>query len=297
VKILVLGAAGMMGHMACRVLSENHQVTGTIRGELSPDAPLGHLVARDRILDDVDVLDPVALDRAIASTEPDVVLNCVGIVKQLAAAKDAIASIECNSLLPHRLAVVCRENGARLVHLSTDCVFSGREGGYGLDTIPDPVDLYGRSKLLGETSVEEGLTIRTSIVGRQLSGASSFFEWILSNRGGRVRGFEKAIYTGLTTMALSRLIERVLVEQPSLSGVWQVASAPVTKLDLIRRLDALLGLGLEIEPDTDFECDRSLDGTGFEAVTGLRVPSWDAMLADFAADQGAYAWRDGGQLA
>jgi dTDP-4-dehydrorhamnose reductase len=296
VRILVLGAAGMMGHMACRVLGEDHEVIGTVRTGWSDAAPVARFLPRDRCLDGVDVLEAASLARAMSAATPDVVLNCVGIVKQLAAAKDAIASIECNSLLPHRLAVACRDHGARLVHLSTDCVFSGRTGGYRVDTIPDPVDLYGRSKLLGETSAEEGLTIRTSIVGRQLSGSSSFFEWVLSNRGGHVRGYERAVYTGLTTMALARVIERVLLAHPSLGGVWQVASTPITKLDLIRRLDALLDLDLEIEPDVDFQCDRSLDGSDFAAATGIVVPSWDDMLAEFAADQPAYGWRDQGAL-
>lgn len=288
----MLGAAGMMGHMACRVLSEDHEVTGTIRGTWSPSAPVAHALPEDRCVEHLDVLDPDAVSQVLTATTPDAVLNCVGIVKQLAAAKDAIASIECNSLLPHRLAAACNDHGARLVHLSTDCVFSGRTGGYRVDDIPDPVDLYGRSKLLGETFPDEGLTIRTSIVGRQLSGSTSFFEWILANRGSRVRGFERAIYTGLTTMALSRIIERVLVERPELTGVWQIASTPITKLELIRRLDSLLDLGMEIESDSSFECDRSLDGSAFEAATGFNVPSWDDMLAGFAADQPAYAWRD-----
>ena len=288
-KILVLGAGGMMGHMACRVLAESHDVVGTIRSEWNDRSAIARFVPRDSCIDTVDVLDVREVEQALDTVRPDVVFNCVGIVKQLSAAKDALVSIECNSLLPHRLAVSCADRGARLIHLSTDCVFSGHRGMYTEDDIPDPVDLYGRSKLLGETAPEEGLTIRTSIVGRQLTGSTSFFEWILSNRGQRVRGFDRAVYSGLTTMGLARTISRVIQEHRDLSGVWQIASEPITKYDLIVRLNELLGLGIDVDRDVEMECDRSLDGSRFENYTGIVIPSWDRMLADFVADQRSYS--------
>ena len=278
----------MMGHMACRVLGATHDVVGTIRGDWNPDSPLASFLGAGSCVSGLDVLDSEAVARVLDEVEPDAVLNCVGIVKQLSAAKDAVASIECNSLLPHRLALLTVPRDVRLIHLSTDCVFSGRDGEYSEDDVPDPVDLYGRSKLLGEIGPEEGLTIRTSIVGRQIAGATSFFEWILSNRGKTVQGFERAVYSGLTTMALSRIVSRILDQHPTLGGVWQVASEPITKFELIVRLNDLLDLKMDVVSDATFVCDRSLDGSRFVARTGLVTPNWDSMLADFALDQSAY---------
>jgi dTDP-4-dehydrorhamnose reductase len=287
-RILVLGAQGMMGHMACRVLRERHDVIGTVRSAWDDDAALAHFLPREACRDNVDVLDDDRLHAVLDEVRPDAVINCVGIVKQLAEAKDAVASILTNSLLPHRAALACSTRSVRLIHLSTDCVFSGRAGNYTTDDVPDPIDLYGRSKLLGETVGGEALTIRTSIVGRQLTNATSLFEWVLASRGTTVRGFRRAVYSGLTTTALARVIEKLLTEHPDLTGVWQVASSPITKYDLLLRLDDLLGLGLEIVPDDTFVCDRSLDGSEFTRVTGINVPTWDVMLRAFADDQPSY---------
>lgn len=291
-RILILGASGMMGHMAARVLGERHDVYGTTRSIARRDAPLAHFLPGDHWIGGVDSARMDTIAAALAKVRPDAVLNCIGIVKQLAEAKDPLLSLEVNSVLPHRLSLLCQAAGARLVHMSTDCVFSGHKGAYSLDDVPDPVDLYGRTKLLGETPDGPALTIRTSIVGRQIAGRTGLFEWILSSRGRTVRGFRRAIYTGLTTMALARIIGTVLVDHQGLEGVWQVASAPITKLDLMARLNELLGLGIDIQPDDTFHCDRSLDGSRFLETTGIRVPSWDQMLEEFAADQTSYEWLD-----
>ncbi|MCX7717160.1 MAG: SDR family oxidoreductase [Candidatus Sumerlaeaceae bacterium] len=287
-RILVLGAGGMMGHMACRVLAPRHEVYGTARQAYHSATPLARFLPADRWISGVDAFRFDTVLTALATVRPHAVINCIGVVKQLKEAKDPLVSIECNALLPHRLATACAAAGAKLVHLSTDCVFSGRRGMYTEDDIPDPVDLYGRTKLVGETDLGGALTIRSSIIGRQLSGTSGLVEWFISQRGRKVKGFARAVYTGLTTAAMVRLIERVLIEHPTLSGVWQVASSPITKLDLLTDLNERLGLGIEIERDDEFACDRSLSGARFERETGILVPSWDEMLAELAADAATY---------
>ena len=291
-RILVVGAGGMMGHMACRVLGDHHEVFGTIRQEWRAEQPLARFLPRERAIVGVDVRQIRTVDAALAEAAPDVVFNAVGIIKQLKEARDAVLSIECNALFPHLLAQRCGEIGARLIHLSTDCVFSGRRGNYREDDLPDPIDLYGRSKLLGETDEDEGLTLRTSIVGRQLSGHNSLFEWARSSRGGRVRGFNRAVYSGLTTMALAEMVDKVILSHPDLTGVWQVASAPITKYRLLQCLDERLALELDIERDETFVCDRSLDGSRFAARTGIEVPSWEEMLDRFRDDEEIYAFLD-----
>jgi dTDP-4-dehydrorhamnose reductase len=284
----------MMGHMAGRVLAARHDVFGTIRGKWTAGSDLARFLDREAVVEGVDTARLDSVTAAIGDIRPDVLLNCVGLVKQRAESKDAVLAVETNSLLPHRLSLVCSAAGARLIHLSTDCVFSGRGGPYTQESVPDPVDLYGRSKLLGETPLGPALTLRTSIVGRQLTGHTSLFDWVLSQRGCRVRGFRRALYTGLTTEALARVIGLLIENHPGLSGVWQVASDPINKYELVCELSRRLGLEMTVDADDDFFCDRRLDGKPFESETGITVPSWQEMLDDFVADQHWYADVDPG---
>ena len=277
-KVLVLGADGMLGHQLVQAWRGRHDVVGTVR------RPIGDYAAilpwlPEHTIDRVDARDPRALLTVIRGCRPDAVVNAVGIVKQRPEASSSIESIETNSLLPHYLAQACGDIGARLVHLSTDCVFSGRRGHYSEDDLPDATDLYGRSKLLGEVSGAGSLTLRSSIIGLELSRKKSLVEWFLS-QAGPVNGYRRAIYTGLTTLEMARVIERVL--QSSLCGLYHVASAPIDKYSLLCRFDALLGRNTPIVPDDGFSCDRSLDGTRFETETGYQPPSWDAMLSELA---------------
>jgi len=287
-KVLVLGAGGMMGHMACRVLSAEHEVFGTIRSSQAPPL-LTEVLDDDHLVRDVDVLQVHALIRVMGDVRPDIVFNCVGIVKQLATAHDAILSTQCNALLPHQLSEICRATGAHFIHMSTDCVFSGAKGMYTLDDNPDPVDLYGRTKLLGEVAGPDATTLRTSIVGRQLTGTTSLFEWARAQRGTEVFGFKHAIYTGLTTRALAEVVAGLLRNGRPAPGLWQVASEPIDKLDLLRRLNERLQLDLTIGVNEEFHCDRSLDGSAFVEKTGIVTPSWDEMLDAFAVDDAFYA--------
>ncbi|MDQ3911555.1 MAG: SDR family oxidoreductase, partial [Actinomycetota bacterium] len=221
-RILILGGDGMLGHRLLMHLQDRHETKVTLRRELAAYERYG-LFTLENSYWGVEAKDTERLLEVMGDFRPEAVVNAVGIVKQRGAAKEAIPSLEINALLPHRLALLCRAAGARLIHLSTDCVFSGRKGNYTEDDIPDAEDLYGRTKLLGEVTDAGCITLRTSIIGLELSRRTGLIEWFLAQRG-EIRGFTKAIYTGLTTAEMSRVIERVLVEHPHLSGVWQVAS-------------------------------------------------------------------------
>ena len=205
---------------------------------------------------------------------PDAVVNCIGIVKQIDAAKDAIASISVNALLPHQLGRICEEAGARLVHFSTDCVFSGRGGPYRESDLPDPIDLYGRSKLLGEIAGAGSLTLRTSIIGRELSSSNGLVEWFLSATGPAVRGYSNAIFSGLPTLALAQCIADVIHERPALTGLYHVSAAPIDKLALLQLLRDAYGRTVEITPYPDVKLDRSLDSTRFRDATGFAPVPW-----------------------
>jgi dTDP-4-dehydrorhamnose reductase len=282
-RLLVLGGDGMLGHQLLLSLAARHDVRVTLRRPLAAYAADG-LFTPDNSIAEVEAADWDRLAAVVRSVRPEVVVNCIGIVKQRDEAKAAIPSIEINSLLPHRLRALCAEQEARLVHLSTDCVFSGRRGGYREEDIPDPVDLYGRSKLLGEVAEAPGLTLRTSIIGLELRRRTGLVEWFLAQRG-RIRGYRHAIYTGFTTQEMARVIERLLTAPDALHGVWHLASEPISKYHLLARLADQLGRrDVEIVPDDDLVCDRSLDGGALAAALDYRPPSWDSMLAELAGD-------------
>jgi dTDP-4-dehydrorhamnose reductase len=275
----------MLGHKVCQVLSTVFEVYGTFRSAV-PNAP--RVYENTTPILDVDVTRHDSLERAISAARPDVVVNAVGIVKQLALAKDPISSIEMNSLLPHFLARLGGDRGFKVVHISTDCVFSGRKGVYTETDIPDPLDLYGRSKLLGELDGPGVLTLRTSIIGRELQTQNGLVEWFLSQRGGTVNGFGRAIYTGLTTEALSQIIVSILQSERPLHGLWHVSSEAISKYDLLQKLNAAFSTGTTILRDDSFVCDRSLDSARFWASTGLRRPLWADMISAMANDPTPY---------
>jgi dTDP-4-dehydrorhamnose reductase len=282
--VLVLGARGMLGHMLVRVLSTQHDVYGTTSARKDDAASLGNILEKEYWVDLLDVENWQAVEAAVYRIHPDVVINCIGVVKQKLNAEHIADAIYINSLLPHKLAQLCDVAGIRFIHISTDCVFEGTPGIKQLSNTPNATDVYGTTKRLGEVTYGKALTLRTGFVGRQLSGSEGLFEWVYSQREKTITGFKNAIYSGLTTMALARIIKQVIELNKSLVGLYQVASTPISKFDLISHLNFLWGLGLTIIPDTDFCCDRSLDGSLFSEVTSITIPSWDEMLVEFVKD-------------
>jgi dTDP-4-dehydrorhamnose reductase len=291
-NILILGGGGMLGHQLCLKLKECGEIYAVFRKSASLYERYC-LVASANAFGDLDVTDLLALKKVIASVRPQVVVNAAGIVKQRKDAKAAIPSISVNALLPHVLAERCRDIDARLIHFSTDCVFSGNRGAYIEADNPDPLDLYGRSKLLGEIEGEGCLTLRTSIIGWELENRTGLLEWFATQRGRKIEGYRKAIYTGLSTTAMAELVKKVIIEHPELSGIFHVASAPINKFDLLTNLADQLGWrDIRIHPQGQFKCDRSLIGSRFETLTGWHPPSWDEMLAGLAAEWANYEqWR------
>lgn len=276
-KVLVIGGDGMLGHQLFKGLGRTHDVRATLRRPLAAYGDLG-LFTSDNAYPETDVRSTGCLAGVLAEYRPEVICNAAGIVKQRPAAHDAVASIEVNALFPHRLAAMAGDIGARVIHVSTDCVFSGKRGGYAEDDVPDPIDLYGRSKLLGELDQEGCLTLRTSIIGLELQGRQALVEWALSQQG-TIRGFRGALYSGLTTAELARVFEAVMTGDPDLHGVWHVASEPISKYDLLVELFARLGRSdVEVIPDDAFVCDRTLQADRFNRVTGYRPPAWSTML-------------------
>lgn len=286
-KVLILGGSGMLGHKLWQTLAPRFDTYATFRRLPATAARLG-IIDESRTLVGVSVEDFDTIASSIATIHPQVVINCVGIVKQDAAAREAIPSISVNALFPHRLATLCRASGARLIHLSTDCVFSGQKGHYSEVDSPDPKDLYGLTKLLGEVAYDNCLTIRTSMVGRELSGTHGLVEWFLAQKRKRVRGFKRAIFSGFTTAELSNIVAGIVSNHAELSGVWHVAAEPINKFDLLSLVNRIYNLEIEIEPDETFACDRSLNGSRFQAATGYVPPPWPEMIERIRADETPY---------
>jgi dTDP-4-dehydrorhamnose reductase len=283
VKILVLGGDGMLGHQLLESWRVRHDVRVTLRDGLERYRELG-LFSDETAVGGVDVRNLDRLRGVIETFRPDAVVNAVGVVKQRAEAKEIVPSLEINALFPHYLAALCRAAGARLVHLSTDCVFSGEKGNYTEQDPPDPVDLYGQTKLLGELSEPPAVTLRTSIIGLELRRKTGLVEWYLAQKGA-VRGFRRAIYSGFTTAEMAGVIEMILERFSTMTGVWHVASAPISKYDLLRSLTEKLDrTDIRVEADDQLVCDRSLSSSAFSQKTAYRAPGWDVML-DSLADQ------------
>lgn len=279
-KILVLGADGMLGHQLVSSLRRRHDVAGTVRQTVASYAHLAGSLP-GRIFDAVDIRDFSLVENAFLAFAPDAVINAVGIVKQRREAKDAIESIQVNALLPHRLADLCARHQVRLVHLSTDCVFSGETGRYADDALHDARDLYGRSKSMGEVDGPGVLTLRTSIIGLELARKASLIEWFLA-QSGEIRGFTRAMYSGFTTLEMARVIETLLSFPNAASGIYNVSSEPIDKYTLLLALSERLGHPVTIRPDDTFVCDRSLDSSRFRNMFGYEPPSWDQMLDELA---------------
>lgn len=280
----------MLGHKLCQMAASRRLETFTTMRTSVTTAEV--VLPSERVITAVDAVNIDSIVRAVGKIRPEVVVNCIGIVKQLAAAKDPVESISINSLFPHRLAQLCRVAGARLIHISTDCVFSGKGGMYKDDDFSDAEDLYGRSKYLGEVFGEGLLTLRTSIIGRELTSRTGLIEWFLGNDGGRVRGFDRAVFSGLTTIELARLIVRIIEEMPDLSGVYNVSADPIDKYSLLELLRDAYGATVEIERDSSVQVDRSLDSSRFRELTGYTPPSWPDTIRELASDQTSYgSWR------
>ena len=275
-KILILGGSGMLGHRLWLNLSHAHETWITVRGNGSqlPDIPE---FPKKYILPHVDALIFDQINHALAVIQPDLVINCIGLVKQNPLVNNPLFSIKINSVLPHKVSWICRIAGIRMIHISTDCVFSGKMGKYVENDPSDAEDLYGRTKFLGEVTYPHTVTLRTSIIGRELKSRFGLIEWFLGQKE-TIRGFKRAIYSGFTTDELSRLILNFVIPRPDLSGVYHVSSDPISKFDLLMSVKEAFGRDLKIFPDEDIISDRSLDSTRFRQITGYTPPSWSTMI-------------------
>ena len=282
-NILIFGATGMLGHAVFRVLSNDKRlnVFGTIRSESSKklfSAPFA-----ENLIPNIDIESDDCLKKAFEITQPDVVINCIGIIKQLSDAKDVLKTVPINALLPHRLALLSKNFGSRLILVSTDCVFSGGKGDYLETDFPDCDDLYGRSKLLGEIADNDNvLTIRTSIIGHELRGGHSLVNWFLSQNES-TQGYTKAVFSGLPTNELANIIRSCIVDWPNLHGLYHVSADPINKYELLSLIAKIYDKKIQITKSEQVQIDRSLNHQKFQAATAYQAKDWPSLIESMKA--------------
>lgn len=277
-KILILGVTGMLGntlfHYCCR--NGGFDVWGTIRN--SSGLHYFSEEMQSNILTNIDVLDNDALIAAMVKIKPDLVINCTGLIKQLSHANDPLYALPINAILPHRLANLCMLSNARLIHISTDCVFSGKVGMCSEDDAIAPDDLYGMSKYIGEVANKPGvLTLRTSIIGHELHGQFALIEWFLAQTG-QVNGYSNVIFSGFPTIELAIIIVKYIIPNNDLVGLYHVSSNSIDKFSLLKLVADIYGKDIEIKNDPSEKIDRSLDSSRFRNKTGYNPPSWRELI-------------------
>ncbi len=275
-RLLVLGAYGMLGHVLFNQLNNKYDVLATARAKNDSLTP--SRFNNGKIINEIDAFDFRSIESTIERLRPEVIINCIGLIKQLSSSSDPVSMMYLNSVFPHKLAYIANEHDARLIHFSTDCIFSGKKGMYKTTDASDAEDLYGKTKFLGELPYKNCLTIRSSIIGPELGTKNGLLEWFFSQKGKTIKGYERAIYSGFTTLEMSRIVSMVLDRHPYLHGVWQVASEPISKFNLLSLINEKMNLCINIEPDFTFACNRSLDGKRFAELTGYKAPSWVEMI-------------------
>ncbi len=286
-KVLVIGGGGMLGHKLVQILSVKFDVWTTVRGESKAFDEI-KIFDKSRVYENINVEDIRKIETIIDRLKPQIVINAVGIIKQLHESTDIVQTLTINSIFPHRLAEITKKYNARLITFSTDCVFSGKKGNYKEDDLADAVDLYGKSKNLGEVDSDNCLTLRTSIIGRELFSAHSLVEWFLSNRGKQVNGYVNAIFSGFPTIVISEIIADLIVNHKNLEGLYHLSSEPINKFELLELLKNEYKIDIEIVPYENFYIDRSLDSTKFRTATGLQPIGWEEMLQKMVNDKTPY---------
>ena len=276
-KVLVFGASGMIGSAMFRVLSESPgwEVWGTLRSAAAKRFFSGD--QQDKLVIGVDVEKHDALVRIFARVKPDVVVNCIGLTKHHKEAEDPQLALPLNALLPHRMADLCAVAGARLIHVSSDCVFAGSKGNYGEADAPDAVDVYGKSKHLGEVDYPHAITLRTSTIGHELQSAYGLLEWFLSQQGS-CKGFNRAIFSGLPNTEFARVVRDVVTQRPDLYGLYHVGADPISKYELLKMFARVYGKQINIVRDDEFSIDRSLNSSRFNQATGYKPAGWSELI-------------------
>lgn len=283
-KILILGGNGMIGHKIFQVLNEDFKNTWVLIRKKKRDLPYVNLFSSN-IIEGFELEDEKTLFSFLDNFNPDIIINAVGITIRRGVNEKISKSIFINSLLPNLLEDwVDRMPNKRLIHLSTDCVFNGELGSYNEESIPNATDIYGRTKILGEVKGSNTITLRSSMIGRELENFTELFEWVISQKGNRIKGFNNAIYSGITTIRMARYIKLIIMNFPKLSGLFNVSSEPISKYNLIKLLNKNFDLNLTIEIENSYKTNKVLDSGKFFNLISLSTPTWEDLIIELKDD-------------
>lgn len=281
-KVLIIGATGMLGYSLFSNLSECSEldVYGTVRSIAGKEIFFKNYT--QKIFKSVDVNNLETISSVLEKVSPEIVINCIGLIKQHDIAKQHVEAISVNALLPHKLAQMCEANGARLIHFSTDCVFSGEKGNYLESELADAEDLYGKSKRLGEVDYAPHLTLRTSIIGHELSSNVSLIDWFLS-QSGTIKGYSKAVFSGLPTCVIATILRNKILPTfgtgREITGLYHLSMNPIDKYSLLKLVNSEYNKNIEIENSVDLVIDRSLNSNVLREILDLNVPSWPDLVS------------------
>lgn len=282
-KILILGGSGMLGHAFYNSWRQNFDVKATLRGEINDYVHSG-VLSKEDFYEGVDILEFDHLEKIVYTYQPDCIVNCIGITKKLCNEYNIENVLSTNAIFPHKLSELTRRAGARLIQLSSDCIYSGKKGNYSEDDLSDADDLYGKSKSLGELQYQNCLTLRKSTIGLELENKHGLIEWFLDQKGS-IKGFDKAIYSGFTSTYLANIISQIIFEFPNLEGIYNLASSPISKYELLKKLETKIdNFHIDIVRDDKINIDRSLDSSKIQSETGIKFPEWDEMLDDLGEE-------------
>ena len=280
-KILILGGDGMIGHKMDQVLSvQNHEIVISIREK--KDLTLKSISSKSKVFFN-DFLKDNILD-FLVKVNPDVIINAIGVTIRRGSTKNISDTIYLNSFFSHQLSNWAVAFKKRLIHFSTDCVFSGSEGSYLEDTTPDALDYYGKTKGLGEVNSKSSLTIRSSMIGPELFNKTELFEWIINNKEKEINGFSRVMYSGVTTVYMAKLVADLIDNHKNLSGIYNVASKPISKFELLHLINDNFDLGLIINDDKTVISNKTLNASKIEKEMGLQPPSWDELIFELKKD-------------
>lgn len=280
-KILIFGANGMIGHQMWYKL--NKEFPGSVYGTVRKDAAYYDqfkIFNTQFLIPNLDVTNTAQVLKVLDQVNPDVVLNCVGITLRKPEIKDPELCQNVNSLFPQRLGRWAAQHQKRLIHFSTDCVFAGGDGMYTELSIPDAQDVYGKTKFLGEVLGSHSLTLRCPIIGREIEGKTELIEWFLQQRNKTIKGYSKAIYSGITSAEMARQIILIIRKYPNLTGLYQISSEPISKYDLLNLLNQISSLKVTINKDESYSTNKSLNSKKYRQLTGYNPPSWTSMLSE-----------------
>jgi dTDP-4-dehydrorhamnose reductase len=287
-RVIILGVSGMIGHRLFMDMSQKFETFGTLKNDKN-FYKNNSLFEKKNVVENINVLNYEVLTGALAAIDPDVIINCVGITKRKKEIENTRRTLYINALFPHKLAEWSKVNKKRIIHISTDCVFDGKIGNYSEESLTTAEDLYGRTKALGEINYNHTLTLRSSFIGRELFSKTELLEWFLSQNGLTIKGFTKALYTGVSTIFLSQIVADIIESHPNLSGLKQLSiEKPISKYELLCLAREAFKCNIEIIPDDTFEIKPTLKGERLRDELGYVVPTWENMMYDLANDSFNY---------